>query len=96
MTNQSIFEEYTDFTETEVTALCKRFNMSFAKTNNWYDGHKFRRFQHIYNPRSVVSVINREIYKDVIRPTSMSLKNALKSSSPNISENATSSATRIL
>lgn len=57
MTNQSIFEEYTGFTEAEVSALCKRFHMSFSETSNWYDGYKLRQFHHVYNPRSVVSAM---------------------------------------
>lgn len=31
--------------------------MDFAETSNWYDGYQFRRFRHIYNPRSVVAAM---------------------------------------
>lgn len=58
MTNQYIFEEYTGFTEDEVKALCKRFDMDFDKASSWYDGYRFRKFKHIYNPRSVVSAMS--------------------------------------
>lgn len=58
MTNQYIFEEYTGFTEEEVKALCKRFDMDFEKTSSWYDGYRFRKFKHIYNPRSVVAAMS--------------------------------------
>ncbi len=57
MTDQNIFEEYTGFTEKEVADLCRRFDMDFAKTSDWYDGYKLRRFKHIYNPRSVVAAM---------------------------------------
>lgn len=57
MTNQYIFEEYTGFTEDEVKALCERFDMDFAKASSWYDGYRFRKFKHIYNPRSVVAAM---------------------------------------
>ncbi len=57
MTDQQIFEEYTGFTEDEVKALCKRFDMDFEETSNWYDGYQLRKFKHIYNPRSVVSAM---------------------------------------
>lgn len=57
MTGQDIFEEYTGFTESEVKSLCERFGMDFAETSNWYDGYMFRRFKHVYNPRSVVAAM---------------------------------------
>lgn len=57
MTNQDVFEEYTGFTEYEVKELCDQFDMDFAETSNWYDGYMFRRFQHVYNPRSVVAAM---------------------------------------
>ena len=57
MTDQFGFEEYTGFTEEEVRELCKRYQMDFEKVSNWYDGYRFRKFQHIYNPRSVVSAM---------------------------------------
>lgn len=58
MTNQKALEEYTGFTETEVEELCRRFDMSFVETSNWYDGYMFKRFKHIYNPRSVVEAMS--------------------------------------
>lgn len=39
-------------------ALCKRFDMDFEKTSSWYDGYRFRKFKHIYNPRSVVAAMS--------------------------------------
>ncbi|MDE7424577.1 MAG: ATP-binding protein [Lachnospiraceae bacterium] len=57
MTNQYVFEEYTGFTEEEVKGLCERYEMDFAETGSWYDGYMFKRFKHIYNPRSVVAAM---------------------------------------
>jgi hypothetical protein len=58
MTNQRNFEEYTGFTEEEVKALCQRFGMDFAEASSWYDGYKFRKYQHVYNPKSVVEAMS--------------------------------------
>lgn len=57
MTDQNVFEEYTGFTESEVRKLCEQFDMDFTKTSHWYDGYRFRKFRHIYNPRSVVAAM---------------------------------------
>ena len=57
MTDQKALEEYTGFTEDEVKALCERYDMDFAETSSWYDGYIFEKFQHIYNPRSVVEAM---------------------------------------
>ncbi|MCM1026127.1 MAG: AAA family ATPase, partial [Roseburia sp.] len=64
MTNQRNLEEYTGFTEDEVGALCKRFDMDFAEASSWYDGYRFRRFRHIYNPRSVVDAMSCRDYSN--------------------------------
>lgn len=61
MTDQFAFEKYTGFTEDEVKALCEKYNMDFAQTSNWYDGYRFRQFQHIYNPRSVVAAMKSHV-----------------------------------
>ena len=64
MTDQFNFEEYTGFTETEVKALCERFNMDFAETGSWYDGYVLTEFRHIYNPRSVVEAMRRRRFSN--------------------------------
>ncbi len=61
MTNPFAFEEYTGFTEHEVKVLCEKYGMDFAQISNWYDGYQFRKFQHIYNPRSVVAAMKNRI-----------------------------------
>ena len=57
MTDQKALEEYTGFTEDEVKELCSRFDMDFEETGSWYDGYMFTKFQHIYNPKSVVEAM---------------------------------------
>ncbi len=57
MTDQYALEEYTGFTEDEVKGLCERFGMSYEETGSWYDGYCFKKFRHIYNPRSVVAAM---------------------------------------
>ena len=59
MTDQGELEEYTGFTETEVNALCGRFGMDFAEVSSWYDGYTFTKFEHVYNPKSVVEAMHR-------------------------------------
>ncbi len=58
MTDQKALEEYTGFTETEVSVLCERFQMDFEETGSWYDGYRFTEFRHVYNPQSVVEAMN--------------------------------------
>ncbi len=61
MTDQFIYEEYTGFTEDEVKGLCEKYDMDFVQVSNWYDGYRFRQFQHIYNPRSVVAAMKSHV-----------------------------------
>lgn len=58
MTNQKSLEEYTGFTEEEVKELCRHFDMDFTETSSWYDGYKFKKHEHIYNPKSVVEAMS--------------------------------------
>ncbi len=64
MTDQDVFEEYTGFTKTEVQALCERFEMNYKETSNWYDGYMLKKFQHIYNPKSVVEAMRRRDFSN--------------------------------
>ena len=64
MTDQYVFEEYTGFTETEVKELCNRFDMDYTVTSNWYDGYRFKKFCHIYNPKSVVEAMRHQDFSN--------------------------------
>ena len=48
---------YVGFTEGEVKALCKRFDMDFSETRRWYDGYIFNRQEHVYCPNSVTKAM---------------------------------------
>ena len=67
------FEEYTmldagalapyiGFTEDEVKHLCKMYNRDFAEVERWYDGYVLSG-KHIYNPKAVISIMNRETFQ---------------------------------
>lgn len=64
MTDQGLFEEYTGFTQEEVRGLCDRYGMDFSGAGSWYDGYQFTRFQHIYNPKSVVEAMHRHKFSN--------------------------------
>lgn len=53
MENQREFAEFTGFTQSEVAALCKEYDMDLNETKKWYDGYRVRGID-VYNPRSVV------------------------------------------
>ncbi|MCM1048326.1 MAG: ATP-binding protein [Clostridiales bacterium] len=60
MAASDILAEYVGFTEKEVIALCKKYNMSFEEMQRWYDGYLLREDLHVYNPKSVVDAIRRK------------------------------------
>lgn len=64
MTDQSLFEEYTGFTDTEVQGLCERFSMDYAEAGSWYDGYQLREYKHVYNPKSVVEAMLRRRFSN--------------------------------
>ena len=63
MAEQSLFAEYTGFTDIEVRNLCDKYNMSFDDMKKWYDGYKVEQYE-IYNPRSVVASINNNKFSN--------------------------------
>ncbi len=64
MINPYVFEEYTGFTDAEVRELCGRFGMDYEETCRWYDGYMFKRFRHVYNPKSVVEAMRCHEFSD--------------------------------
>ena len=52
--------EYVGFTEIEVKQLCETFEMDFEEMKCWYDGYRFKKEIHIYNPKSIVDAITEE------------------------------------
>lgn len=66
MTDPGNLAEYFGFTESEVMALCKDYNMNFEEMQAWYDGYhlithtKEKELSYsIYNPKSVVEAMLR-------------------------------------
>lgn len=53
---------YVGFTEAEVKGLCEEYHMNYDKVRYWYDGYMLGK-QHVYNPKAVVSVIQRCEFK---------------------------------
>jgi len=64
MTGQSFFEEYTGFTDKEVEALCRQYEMDFEEAGSWYDGYRLKKFRHVYNPKSVVEAMHRREFSN--------------------------------
>lgn len=62
MTNPRGLAPYVGFTETEVKGLCKRFGMKFSEAKRWYDGYRFKKAAHIYNPKSIVDAMTEGEY----------------------------------
>lgn len=56
MTETREYAKYTGFTEEEVKALCKEFDMSYEETKRWYDGYNVNGIA-AYNPCSVVGAM---------------------------------------
>ena len=53
---------YFGFTEAEVQGLCAKYNVDFTEVKRWYDGY-FLGNEHIYNPKTVVSVMLRKEFQ---------------------------------
>lgn len=63
------FTPYIGFTEEEVKGLCEQYQVDFARVQRWYDGYTLDG-QHIYNPKAVVSVLQRRTFKSYWSQTS--------------------------
>lgn len=57
MTEPKSMAEFVGFTEAEVKALCEKYHMDFDETRRWYDGYRFRKVSHVYNPKSIVDAM---------------------------------------
>lgn len=63
MTGAKPIEEFTGFTEEEVSALCSEYNMPMDEIKRWYDGYHVDGIS-IYNPKSVVEVLLRKSFRN--------------------------------
>ena len=52
--------KYVGFTEPEVKALCRQYDMEFNEMKYWYDGYSFSKLKSVYNPNSVMEAIKSE------------------------------------
>lgn len=64
MINPKGLAEFVGFTETEVRDLCSGFDMDFEEAQKWYDGYRFKKASHIYNPKSIVDAMLEGEYKN--------------------------------
>ena len=53
---------YFGFTNEEVKSLCQNYHKNFEEVKHWYDGYLLGS-QQIYNPKAVVSLMTRNIFK---------------------------------
>ncbi len=60
MTEPRQFEEFVGFTEREVRELCEQYQRDYDEMERWYDGYRFPRVRHMYNPKSVVEAVLSE------------------------------------
>ena len=58
MLDAGVLAPYVGFTEEEVKELCEKYNRDFRGVERWYDGYILSDL-HIYNPRAVISVMDR-------------------------------------
>ena len=58
MTDAEPISDFTGFTESEVNALCIKYDKPFTEMKRWYDGYNLNGIS-IYNPKSVVESILR-------------------------------------
>ena len=61
--------EYYGFTEEEVKALCKQFDMDFESTKAWYNGYLIDGM-HMYNPNSVAMAMKQRDFDSYWKNTS--------------------------
>ena len=64
------FAPYWGFTEDEVIALCKQFNMDTNRCRDMYDGYCYPEVGHIYNPNSVAKAMLSHKYDSYWTQTS--------------------------
>lgn len=69
MLDAKIFADYTGFTEQEVLALCKKYDVDFDEVKHWYDGYLLRETQ-VYNPKAVVEILKWKQFQSYWSDTS--------------------------
>lgn len=64
MTAPGGIARYIGFTEKEVRALCREYDMPFGEMQKWYDGYYLSRVGHVYSPNSVMEAIDNEEFQN--------------------------------
>lgn len=64
MEEPGLLAKYVGFTEEEVQSLSEQFHVDMDECRHWYDGYSFTSCRHIYNPKSIVSVMLSGIFDD--------------------------------
>jgi len=62
MTNPGRFLDYFGFSNDEVEALCYEHDVDFSEMKNWYNGYFIERGKPMYNPKSVVSALEDDLF----------------------------------
>lgn len=57
------YSEYMGFTEAETEELCEKYDLSFEKMREWYNGYQVDGIS-IYNPQSVVLACTRKVFSN--------------------------------
>lgn len=70
MINPNPISDIMAFTEKEVMALCKTYDMDFEQMEKWYDGYMFSKDEHVYNPNSIIQAITRRRFDNYWTQTS--------------------------
>ena len=68
--NPGRFAEYTGFTESDVRVLCGKYEMDFGEVRQWYDGYDFPGYGAVYNPYSVMCVMQDQKCRSYWQKTS--------------------------
>lgn len=65
------FAEYTGFTEDEVRDLCREYGLDYERMKAWYDGYWYEGVGSIYNPYSVMEVVESSGFESHWQKTSV-------------------------
>ena len=64
------FGEYVGFTEAEVRGICAKYDVSFDRMKQWYDGYSFKGVGSVYNPNSVMKAAQNDDFDSYWTETS--------------------------
>lgn len=64
MENPGRLAEFVGFTEREVKEACDKRGITFTECKRWYDGYSFKNCNSVYNPRSVIKLLQTGEFDD--------------------------------